>query len=485
MSNTRLKYFDTHTLYVTSGVAREEQLYIALRIAIKNGEERLYNEDLEDFIFDLDESDLLKSLGSWETLMEKNNLIVSKLIELDRTPPEKTSLECRIRVNLIVNKNGDYYGFGYIHVSKEEVYWMLLGKNPDGTDRVLEYLDPEWLPPLPKPKLTEEEEQERYSNMKWYEIAEEEDKYVHPVIKQVLKPLMTVPGYKYDEMQYKHLQEIALEKEKDPTKVPEMGYFELSRAYARDVELGKMTNVLCARQVPEWIPSIAFKSIFKGYASDPTTKILQKKSTDQRKQQGEGDGDAGRVPEDVYDSYPFVSLIEGKKDGGKIVFVTFEPDTRDAIFALLMTRKVHIVHPRNSKLRCTLIFDHAYEKGRTHGSGTNSRYNENRPTGRRYNDKYNENRPNDGRRYNDKYNENRPTGRRYNDNRPTGRRYNDNRPNNDRRYNDNRSRYPSRSGYGPGPGPARRFSSKPNPQPRDDVDISKYNYTKRSVKTQQ
>ena len=42
-----------------------------------------------------------------------------------------------------------------------------------------------------------------------------------------------------------------------------MGYFEFSRAYTRDIEPGKMPHILCARQVPDWIPAIAFKQIFK------------------------------------------------------------------------------------------------------------------------------------------------------------------------------------------------------------------------------
>ncbi len=354
MSNNRSKYYDNRTLYVTSGVAREGQLHRALRMAIKNGEENLYKEQLTKFLTD---NNIDLDIDSTLSNEEQNNFVVGHLNDLEITYPEKESLECRIRVNLIVNKSGNYYGFGYIHVSKENVYWMLLGKNPDGSDRVLEYPDPNWTPPSPKEALTEEEEMERYSGMKWYEIAEEEDKYVQPVIREILPPLMEVPGYEYDEMQYRHHQDVALKDGKDPATVPTTGYFELSRAYARDVDQGKMGNVLCARQVPDWIPPVAFKNIFQDYANDNTTKHIVKGS----------DGDQPK-----YDTYPMISLIDGKKDGGKIVFITFENDTRDAIFALLMTRKQHIVHPNNSKLQCTLIFDHAYEQGKS--KGRNDRY---------------------------------------------------------------------------------------------------------------
>lgn len=339
MSNNRSgKHYDHHILYVTSGVAREEQLHRSLRAAIKDGEERLYNETLKNFLgYDQDED-------------YDNETLIRLLEKAGIDVPEKQSLECKIRVNLIVNKDGEYYGFGYIHVARKEVYWMLLGKNPDGSDRVLEYLDPNWQPPQAKPA---NEETEKYANMRWYEIVEEEDKNVHPKIKKVLPPLMVVPGYVYDEQQYKHHQEIADREGKDPATVPTMGFFELSRAYVKDVEPGKIENVLCARQVPPWIPPIAFKQIFRDYVSDKTT-LHKIKRTD-------SNGD----DEWVEDTYPMINLVKGRKDAGNIVFITFEPGTKEAMFALLMTRKVTITHPKNPSLNCVLVFDHAYEQGRS------------------------------------------------------------------------------------------------------------------------
>ena len=47
---SRLKHYDEHTLYVTSGVAREDQLSTALNKSIKNAEERYDNEILMDIL---------------------------------------------------------------------------------------------------------------------------------------------------------------------------------------------------------------------------------------------------------------------------------------------------------------------------------------------------------------------------------------------------------------------------------------------------
>ena len=314
------RHYDNHTLYVTSGVAREDQLYNSLKMAVKNGENNLYRETLTNHLkldqhFDIESNLTLKELYS---IYKTNNI---------KLPP-KEILDCEIRVNLIVDKEGDYFGFGYVHLTNEKVYWMLLGKNPDGSDRVFEYMDPNWVAPIDD--LTPEEKKAKYSKMKWYEITDEEDKSVHPVIKEILEPLMPIPGYKYDKVQYQHLKNVSNEGDE----VQEYGYFELSRAYARNNEPNKIANILCARKIPEWIPEFVFKNKFKIYANS----------------------------NDESETYPIVNMIEGKNDTGNVVFVEFDPSTRDAIFALLMTRKVHIVHPKNKNLKCSLIFDHAYEQ---------------------------------------------------------------------------------------------------------------------------
>lgn len=428
MQTNRTKYYDTHTLYVTAGVAREDQLHESLRTAIQDGSSKLNNELLLDFI---KENHLDLSNETELTIAENNSIISQKLSEMGYEPP-KVDLPCNIKVNLIVNKNGEYYGFGYVRVSDERVYWMLLGRNPDGSERTREYPDPKWVPP--SSKNTFEQDQEKFTEMSWYEIAQEEDKYVQPIIREDLGPLMTIPGYTYDEKQYKHLQDVAMRNGKDPEMVPTMGYFEFSRAYSRDVEKGKEAHILCARQIPDWIPPIAFKSIFSIYVSDQNAPIP--KNTNY--------GDI----EELRDSYPIVTIINSKKESGRTVLITFDSSTKDAIFALLMTRKVRIVHPKYDKkstasitldnktykvadLKCTLIFDHAYEHD-VHSSN-NHRFA-------------------------------RPDNR--SDNRTDNKRYV--KPDN-RRYEKTNVR-------------SNPVSSREPVKNRDDIDISKYNYTKKATK---
>ena len=248
---------------------------------------------------------------------------------------------CKYKVNLIVDKEGKYFGFGYIRVSSPKIYWMLLGRNPDGTERVEEYPDPDWVPPEnPYEGLTEEQIAEKNKGKSWVDLAEEEELLIQPKIKKILPPLVTIPGYEYEPDQIAHLKEL----EEDNVEIPKIGYFEISRAYATDPPAGLMKNRICARRVPDWIPAEAFKMIFSTYVSEESKG---KKAT--IKISGKN----------VTDTYPIVNFVETKK--GRIVFITFDPKTDDAIFCLLMTKKTRIINPTNPKQKTTLIFTHSYD----------------------------------------------------------------------------------------------------------------------------
>ncbi len=221
---------------------------------------------------------------------------------------------------------------------------MLLGKNPDGEERINEYEDPNWIPPLPK-SIHEDTDMDGWT---WFEMDQDVRKYMHPTITEELKSLTTIPGYEYNKIQFQHLQDLAVKEGNDPSSVPKIGHFEISQAYVKRVDSGKMPNVLCARKVPDWFREMEFKNRFKRYASDPKKRVLTK--------------------DKKMDSYPMINLI--KKNNANIAFITFDPAGKDASFSLLMTRKVTI-NTRNNK-SCSFIFDHAYENsnnGNNRGNG--------------------------------------------------------------------------------------------------------------------
>lgn len=261
------KFLDENTLYVDTGVATTGQLSECIQGAIQNAEAYLGR-----------------------------------------------STNCRYKVNLLVSRDGAYFGYGFVWVSSTEVYWLLLGRNPDGTERYEEYPDPDWQPPT-SPVAR--------SGNNWIDIVEEEDRQTQPIIRKELPALVEIPGYRYNPEQLAHLQELA---EGNP--VPETGFFVVSRAYALDAPPGTLRHRLCARRVPEWIPIEAFKSIFKFRTTNT--------------------------------EYPKVNFVNSKK-GGRIVFINFDPKTKDGIFTLLMTRKTIIVNPNNREQRAILVFSHAYD----------------------------------------------------------------------------------------------------------------------------
>ena len=269
------KFLDENTLYVDTGVATTGQLSECIKKAIQEAEKIL-----------------------------------------------KKEASCRYKVNLLVGRDGAYFGYAFVWVSSSEIYWMLLGRNPDGSERYEEYPDPNWKPPC-SPRSSPPRDTK---SKNWIDVVEEEDRYTCPMLRKDLPPLVEVPGYRYNSEQRSHLEELA---EGQP--VPEMGYFVMSRGYALDAPAGTLSHRLCARRVPEWIPLEAFKSIFSFRTANS--------------------------------HYPKVNFVNSKK-GGRIVFINFDPKTKDGIFTLLMTRKTLIVNPANPSQRTTLVFSHAYDNGK-------------------------------------------------------------------------------------------------------------------------
>lgn len=324
---------DTNTLYVESGVANESQVSDILKGAILACE---------------------KILG-WKN-------------------------KASFKVNIIIDKEGRYFGYGYVRVSHSQIYWMLLGKNPDGSDRYEEFPDPNWVAPVIDYSI---DPLERNKGKSWVQILEEEEAMIRPTIRKPLPPLVTLSGYTYNEAQKKHLMELELSKaaeaknqesindgnvnekketgkdeknvneknvnEKKEIVIPNTGYIILSRAYVKDPDDDEdkkfIKNRICAR-VPDWVPEVAFKSIFTNYANEESRS---KKGTVYLDKDNE-----------ITDTYPIVHFVKTKK-AGKMVFVTFDPASKDALFALLMNKKLRIQEPGKPNNKALLVFTSAYD----------------------------------------------------------------------------------------------------------------------------
>ena len=267
-------------------------------------------------------------------------------------------LGCRFRVNLVENREGKSFGIAFVFVTKPEVYYMLLGKNPDGSDRVEYRDDPSWMPPvdgsivndagwssISAPIYT--------TNMSWAEMTELDQEYEKqvssvkksqtcPKIPVTLEPLMTLPPYTLTEKQTadkrnKIITENEGKRDFDPSlvEIPKFAYLTVERAMVSPVEDGRMANILKCKDVPEWISKNDIREQFIPYASDSFT-------VHERFIKGCN----------VQETYPFVNINEQR-----VAFVIFDPETHDAQFALHMMKKTVI---RKNGSTATLIFNHSY-----------------------------------------------------------------------------------------------------------------------------
>lgn len=85
-------YYDNHTLFVRCGCATEEQIMHAF----------------------------IESICAYKDKYDK-------------------TLECKIKVNRVENKNGVGYGIAFVFVTNPIIYNVLLGRNPDGSERIEYY----------------------------------------------------------------------------------------------------------------------------------------------------------------------------------------------------------------------------------------------------------------------------------------------------------------------------------------------------------
>lgn len=302
-------YYNTNTLRITTGVANEENVITSLRLAI--------------------------------TEIEK---ILNRIVKC----PFKVNI---IRIRDKITKESKTAGYGYIWIGDIEVYWILAGHNPDGSERIEEYQDTNWLN-IPESKSYDNDNND--DNL-WADMMEKEISQQIPTIKKKLPPLVTLTGYKYSPEQLKELYESPnkfLPNNQNITDIGDMGSFIITRASVEGIVHGKLKNVLSSRFVPEWIPNEVFKSIFSRYISDPSVKIeiisnIQK----------------------TIDTVPVITRV------GDTIFITYDPQTNDASFARIMQRKTRIQHPNDSEKKCEIIFDYAFENRNNKINVYRSNYN--------------------------------------------------------------------------------------------------------------
>jgi len=118
--------------------------------------------------------------------------------------------------------------------------------------------------------------------------------------------------------------------------------FSLQPAHVKPVDKEYCENVLCARSVPNWLRTDDIFEKFRVFVRDENKKIKKR-------------GKTGIVEL----RYPIVNITKNK-----LCFVEFDPQTRDAQFALLMMKKVKFENKTRSQKEGTLIFSYAFKSNK-------------------------------------------------------------------------------------------------------------------------
>lgn len=263
----------------------------------------------------------------------------------------KSDYEVKKRLSINIKK-GESQGYAYLFVEDSRYTNILAGLNADGTKREEKVQDPNWVPGAKKKQTID------FDNLSWAEISEledEEEKADMPVmISKKLAPLVEFKQYKYTNMQksdhhrvvnsdlhYKEYTKMKTEAERkgkvlklthdeimslkvsEVINVPDTFCIEVSFAHVSDHEYDDTYkhNVLFAKGFPAWVQESDIYNAMANLASTNATTTIKHTLKN------------GKVEKKTV-SYPLVNIVR-KGDQAK-AFITFDPRTRDARFALMV-----------------------------------------------------------------------------------------------------------------------------------------------------
>ena len=220
--------------------------------------------------------------------------------------------ECRYRVQIPSASDGTTFGIGYAWISDPRIRNIILGMNPDGTERYEEVLSSSGS------ELVEDDEN---------------DDWAAPVIKmekvrtKKLPPLVGRYEVKYDAgLRQKARAMMARAKKTDINSIslddtPTSYMLQTTPGVVYDVPADKIHNILYAERVKGWVTKELIQSTFTPYAVSGTISVDR----------------------------------EGSEKSGWTYWVEFKEHTTDAAFALQMTRRCHLEKGNDS---CDAFFDH-------------------------------------------------------------------------------------------------------------------------------
>ena len=330
----------------------------------------------------------------------------------------QSDLNCRFRVNLVENREGKSFGIAFVFVTNPAVYHMLLGKNPDGSDRIEYRDDPSWSAPAAgdiandagwstisapvhtpatKPTRSLESQSDIWSEVSdavytpgsssgksWCDMMDEEEE----AERQALLDAMTEEER---QAELRRREELRLQEAKSKYVCPKIPFpleplmvlppYQLTpQQIAEKREKIIADNEGKAQFNPDLveIPSVSYFSVDRAMATPVESKFMSNilkckeiplwvTKEDLKAQFSPYASDSATRQERfikgrrVEETYPFVNINDDR-----VAFIIFDPSTHDAQFALHMMKKTVIRKemPDNKVNEVTLIFGHSYRTDR-------------------------------------------------------------------------------------------------------------------------
>lgn len=218
-------------------------------------------------------------------------------------------------------------GYAYLWIGDHRIYWILVGHNPDASERYIEYPDPNWKPL---------EINNNDSSELWADLILSSESNIQPMIKEKLKPLVTFSDFTYSDSQYEELKKRESEFGVITDNICRL---KVSRARVKPVPSGKCGYILYSRSVPNWVSTELITTIFSRYVGNKSLKIQH-----------------------IYDGKKSISNLPLIIRNNEHVYIVYDPNSHDTSFARLMQRKTLIQNPDNKSQSVELVFDYAYDK---------------------------------------------------------------------------------------------------------------------------
>jgi hypothetical protein len=264
-------------------------------------------------------------------LSEKSILhhIMSKLKEYEEK--ENKKIKSSIILNVIKDRQGIPYGYGYAYVSNSRLYHLLLGNNEDGTERK-EIID-KTIPNFKGISRFNTQINNKsnilidlFTDSEWTEKIKDWSVYSTSIYEGNKSPLIDINNpVLYDNKEKEMLQRFkqrALNKGKTLEELDyvheEYAVVECAPAIVKDVDVTLVPHQLFCPIVPDWITEKKIHARISNFLHGK--RNLRKKGP----------------------PYPLVKIDPVKRT----CFVEFDSNTKDAQFILLMIKTMSFTHPK-------------------------------------------------------------------------------------------------------------------------------------------